>query len=93
MVDDFKFRFSVPEIRLPIREEDCSAAPVCEAVGNLRRGCQAGSSLLTRPDSQVCITSLILLVARLAGMWPQEMIDQVEKKRLGFDLRDTPDGT
>lgn len=30
---------SMPNITMPTRDEDCSAAPVCEAVGNLRNGC------------------------------------------------------
>ena len=52
-------KYTTPEIRLPIKENDCPAAPVCESVGNLRQACCAGSSLLTNPDANVCIASLI----------------------------------
>ena len=75
----------LPEIRMPRRRLP-TAAPVCEAVGNLRKSCVKGSET-PRGRSDVCISSLILLVARIAGMWPQEMIDQVEEsRRIGFGV-------
>ena len=33
-----KWSVKLPEISLPIREDDCPAAPVCEAIGNIRKG-------------------------------------------------------
>jgi hypothetical protein len=79
-------QFSMPEIRMPRREDDCEAAPVCEAIGNLRKACTKGSMIMTGagPGLNVCIISIILLMSRAMGMWPQEMIDETEKNRIGF---------
>jgi len=73
----------LPQVRMPRRDEDCPAAPICEAVGNLRKCCTAGGMLAGR-NGEICTASLILLVGRALGMWPDEMIDEVEKQRIGF---------
>lgn len=50
-------------------ENDCQAVHVCEAVGNARQGCYAGTSkILPRMPLEVCIVSLILLTARGQGL-------------------------
>lgn len=65
------------------REGDCPAAPVCDAIGNLRDGCKAGSTDF-RTNMSVCVISLILLISRLGGMWPKEALEELEKRRIGF---------
>lgn len=77
----------MPEVRMPRREGDCPAAPVCEAIGNLRNACVAGASFpASERGSDICMSSVILLIGRALRMWPKEMIDQVEEKRrqIGF---------
>lgn len=83
-----QFSANVPKIRMPRRAKDCPASPVCEAIGNLRHGCTAGAVAFERQDPEVCMAGILLLIARLAGMWPQQMIEAVEehRRKIGFDL-------
>ena len=77
----------IPVVRRPARKEDCPAAPICESLGNLRRACCADNGVITGPGLDVCIVSVILLVARLGGMWSKDMIEVAERKReVGFVL-------
>ena len=87
----FKIVFNVPEswkpeVRLPVREGDCPAAPICESIGNLRKDCLAGAGLAAMMKSEKCMAGVILLISRLTGMWPPPMVESVEKKRhpIGF---------
>jgi hypothetical protein len=80
---------NLPEIKLPRRSKDCPAAPICESVGNLRRACQEGSTAFNGPGADACIAGVLLLISRLAGMWPQQMVEEVEEKRkIGFGIGD-----
>jgi len=82
------FDIKIPEIRLPVRKDDCPAAPVCESIGGLRRSCLKGGPGVTLQNMDKCIPSLILLISRIVGQWPPEMIDAVEadRKTIGFEL-------
>ena len=52
----------------PTRSEDCLAAPICGAIGNLRKGCTAGGS--GNMPSEVCMAGMIKLIARIPGVFP-----------------------
>ncbi|MBT4513247.1 MAG: hypothetical protein HOC20_13690 [Chloroflexi bacterium] len=76
-------KFALPEITRPINNEDCPAAPVCEALGNLRGGCVKGGSGL--PPPQACLAGLLLLFGRATGMVSPEMTDELKKQQpIGF---------
>lgn len=75
---------TMPKIRLPKRDRDCNCAPVCEAIGNIGKVCLAGNELPVEPGPNLCMKSVILLISRALGMWPQEMIDETERSRIGF---------
>lgn len=80
-----RLNINLPQIEMPIKEEDCPAAPVCEAIGNLRKSCVKGSSALTNPDLNTCLASVILLISMASGMWPNEKLEELQKKRgIGF---------
>lgn len=86
LVFDFNLpKIDIPEIRLPSRDNDCPAAPVCEAVGNLRGNCLSGGDG-TGLKAEKCMAGIILLISRLTGMWPPQMVEKVEKQRnrMGF---------
>lgn len=77
----------LPEIRLPVREGDCPAAPVCESIGNLQENCIKGGTFDV--GTQKCMASLIILVSRVVQQWPEDMEERVEKNRaIGFLSRD-----
>lgn len=84
ILDSDHLKLNIPEIRFLPREDYCPAAPVCEAVGNLDESCRAGGPF--NLNSKICMASLILLLSRAFGIWPQEMIDEIERRRIGFDL-------
>jgi len=72
------------------RREDCPAAPVCRAVGNLRQGCLAGSSPgVTAAD---CLAGMVLV-----GGWPllqaqqrQALLAQQATRVIGFQPQPPP---
>ena len=72
------------------RREDCPAAPVCRAVGNLRKGCLAGGPPCNPLDA--CLAGLVL-----AQGWPllQEqqrlaLQAQQSKRVIGFHAEPPP---
>jgi hypothetical protein len=52
------------------REEDCPAAAVCDAVGNLRKSCIRGGVIFNDEEmrTQRCMAGIILLLAPMAGV-------------------------
>ena len=91
MNDPLKFilnipEFNIPGVRLPKRDGDCPAAPICESVGGLKRECLAGSEENFKGiSSQACMANLILLVSRISGLWPRQMVEEVEKSARRLD--------
>lgn len=61
--------------------DPCPALPICDLVGNARKGC---SNTLGMPP-HVCIAGLILLTARGQGLYTAEMEDALQQRRqIGF---------
>lgn len=51
------------------RAEDCPAANVCDALGNLRKSCIKGGNILIDDEMRVqrCMAGIILLLASVVG--------------------------
>jgi len=64
--------------------DPCPALPICELVGNARKGCMQGGG---RDFAHVCLAGLILLTARGQGLYTKEMEEDLQKRQsLGFGL-------
>jgi len=73
-------------IKLFEREGDCVAVPICEFLGNARKGCYDGGSTQM---GQICTVSIILLLARLQGITIEKgEIKEPEPKEIGFKPQD-----
>jgi|GEM_PF-3316041 len=69
-------------VRLDKREGNCAAIPICEFIGNARQGCYDNGSTNMR---DICIVSIIMLLARLQGITIEEgEIKEPEPKEIGF---------
>ena len=68
------------------RFETCPAFAVCRAVGNATPGCTADSVTFDQDKYEKCIAGLILLIARGQGLLTVEQEQEIQKRRIGFDL-------
>ena len=85
--------FDFPKLRHPLGTpvstgEPCPAYPICEIVGNARKGCEVGAAL---PPS-TCLAGLILLTARGQGLYTDEMETALkERRQIGFAIQPDSD--
>jgi hypothetical protein len=78
----------------PVRDGDCPAATVCEALGNLSDSCLAGGRK-SALASQNCMASLVIMDALQRGILKLEKVEEIvetQRKRIGFhpDMRAKP---
>ncbi len=67
------------------KDFNCPALPICEMLGNVRDGCAADGPLTM--DLNVCLASLIILVARGQGITidpVEQSITEYKKRPIGF---------
>jgi len=48
-------------------KNDCPAAPICHAIGNLRTDCVAGSSIMAN-QSKFCSISIVAFLGHISGI-------------------------
>lgn len=79
---DIKNFGSVPPLDFGQPKGDpCPALPICELVGNARKGCMNGGG---KDWAQICLAGLILLTARGQGLYTDEMEEELQSRKIGF---------
>jgi len=79
---------------LPVRDGDCPAATLCEALGNIDESCLEGGRECIA-DSKRCLASIVLMHGLHFGMIRLEKVQKIveeKRSRIGF-LRDVADAS
>jgi hypothetical protein len=85
-ISDFNhgFKMNPLDIKIYSRGSDCPALPICESIGAARKSCTKESTLPSG-NIEACLSSLILLISRVTGLWSKELENHVEERRkIGF---------